>query len=159
EQVGILLKDANAEQEGVLIPEILENYKTFLFAFSGGHPRTIENITEIILNNLSVFISDSNDFKYRKFVDIFLPKVEEYFGNSLLPSTYKEALSHLVVSEEFSLVKSWILNMGSHGQFLGTRPKLINNSSSDEEVRRITYELMNIGIIVQNGSYNYHLTS
>ncbi|MHA1658993.1 MAG: hypothetical protein ACTSUT_07705, partial [Promethearchaeota archaeon] len=38
EQVGILLKDANAEQEGVLIPEILENYKTFLFAFSGGHP-------------------------------------------------------------------------------------------------------------------------
>jgi len=137
----------------------LENYQQFLFAFSGGHPRTIESITEHFLNYLQHLLSDSKYLDYSVFVGFFLPKLKEFFSNSLFSTVHKEALLNLAVSESFSIIKGWLLNRASQGQFLGERPQCSENPQMDEEIKRIVYELMNIGIIVQNGNYNYHITS
>ncbi len=159
EQVRILIEEEGVKQEIENISNQLENYRQFLFAFSGGHPRTIANITDLFLNHLSFLTSNSQYQNYDAFMDFILPKVEEFFSNTLLSSIHKKALSNLTASEGFSEIKNWILNYGSRGQALGQRPTLTNNSLLDDEMKRITYELMNIGIMVQNGSYNYHLTS
>ena len=151
------IADIKEEEEDILAQ--INNYRQFLFAFSGGHPRTIENITDHFLNSLPHLLSNDKYKDYDVFMDFLLPKLEEFFANTLLSSYYKEQLSSLAASEEFSVIKEWILSKATLGQFLGERPKLSDNSQSDEEIRRIIYELMNIGVIVQNGDYNYHLTS
>ncbi|MHA1491648.1 MAG: hypothetical protein ACTSRI_18585 [Promethearchaeota archaeon] len=159
EQLRRLIEDMTPKLRNGNISKILENYKKFLFAFSGGHPRTIENITEIFLINLSYLIDNVRYSNYDVFLEFLIPKNEEFFSNTLISSVHKNAILELTVSEQFSIIKNWILNKGSNGQFLGPRPTLPNDSRLDDEIKRITYDLMNIGIIVQNGNYNYHLTS
>ena len=154
-----LLETVEPEENNKNLISQLENYRQFLFAFSGDHPRTIEIITEHFLNYLQHLLSDDRYLDYDVFIDFFLPKLKEYFINSLLSTVHKEALMNLTISEEFSIVKEWLLKRASQGQFLGERPKCLEKPQIDDEIRRIVYELMNIGIIVQNGNYNYHITS
>jgi hypothetical protein len=45
EQVNELIKIADMKQEEDDVLDLVNNYRQFLFAFSGGHPRTIERIT------------------------------------------------------------------------------------------------------------------
>ncbi|MHA1660732.1 MAG: ATP-binding protein [Promethearchaeota archaeon] len=159
EQVKNLIKSADLKLKPEKMSVIIEYYQNFLFAFSGGHPRAIENITEIFLINLSFLTKNNQYSNYDAFLDFLLPKIEEFFSNTLISSIHKNALLELTVSEQFSEVKDWILARGSHGQLLGPRPTIIDDSFLDNEIKRITYDLVNIGIIVQNGNYNYHLTS
>lgn len=158
-QVRIILDQLIQKENKQNISFYINNFRLFLLAFSGGHPRTIENITELLLNAFPLLISDIQFQDYKRFLEFLLPKTEELFSNSLLSTIHKEALSKLSANGAFSIIKSWILKSGSNGQFLGERPKLNDNAALDDEIKRIVYELMNIGIIVQNGNYYYHLTS
>ena len=158
-QVEKLIKSTNIESGINNLTSIIKNYEIFLFAFSGGHPRTMEKITNLFLTNLSILLNSAEYLNYEVFMNHLLPKAEEFFTNSLLSSVHKEALLNLGVSEGFSMVKKWLLNQASQGQFLGIRPQYTEKPKIDGEIRRIIYELMNIGIIVQNGNYKYHLIS
>lgn len=158
-QVEEIIRAEVSEKDVETLQVIVRNYEMFLFAFSGGHPRTIEKITNMLLSSLSSLLSRDESRNYESFINYLLPKVEEFFSNSLLSSVHKQGLINLTSSEAFSVVKEWILDRGSGGLSLEKRPKSLESPQLDDEIKRIAYELMNIGIIVQNGDYNYHLTS
>ena len=73
--------------------------------------------------------------------------------------TKEEKIVELSASAQFSVVKNWMLMGGYNGQLLGQAPEIDENSGANEEINDIIYELMNIGVLVQNGMLNYHLTS
>lgn len=136
----------------------LNHYFQFLRAFSGGHPRTIEYITEQFLRSLPEINRDSSLEDYAKFMDYLYEKVEDIYSAILLTSEQVSVLKTLQVSKQYAKVKKWIISRGLKGLFLGKRPR-DSHVAEDNEFKRIVYELMNIGIIVQNGSNNYYLTS
>lgn len=158
ERVKTIIRDSKEISPEKMVDVDVTNYARFLKAFSGGHPRTIENITEMFLKNLPIIDNDANLQSFEGFMEFMLPKLTEVYGTQLLSSDQKEALSGLKSSEEYALVKEWLVMNGSKGLLLGKRPTA-SGTLNDEELTRIIFDLMNIGIIVQNGSNNYYLTS
>lgn len=157
EYKNLLLKDENYASKETLLT-ILKHYARFLKAFCGGHPRTIDRTTRILTSNIEHLLEDPKFNDYSRFTSLMLEKLSDFFSDTLLSSAHKDVLQELTNSEAFSKVKSWFLNKGSQGFILGTRPTS-KDVMVDEEIKRLTYELMNIGIIVQNGQNNYYLSS
>lgn len=159
EQVYGLIKMADLKQEEDKIHNLINNYQQFLFAFSGGHPRTIERITTFFLNNI-LFLLEKSEYKdYARFVDFVLPLNKKSFENTLLTKEKENELVKLSSNIHFSIVKKWIVERSYNGHLLGQSPEVIDNQSIKEEIDDIIYNLMNLGFIVQNGMFNYYITS
>ncbi|KKN33594.1 hypothetical protein LCGC14_0802230 [marine sediment metagenome] len=159
EQVNELIKIAAMKQEEKKILNLVNNYQQFLFAFSGGHPRTIERITMLFLNSILYLLEKSGYDDYAKFVDFLLPLSKKSFENTLLTKEKENELVKLSSNIQFSIVKKWIIERSYNGHLLGPSPEVIDNLSAKEEVDDIIYNLMNLGFIVQNGMFNYYITS
>ncbi|MHA1732905.1 MAG: ATP-binding protein, partial [Promethearchaeota archaeon] len=138
---------------------LFENYRQFLHGFSGGHPRTIVKLTTIFIQNLEKYSSSEDLLEYDRFVADFLPEAEKTFKTTLLSSEMGEELLLLSSSSQFSRVKRWILDGGFRGLFLGPPPTTTGRDAVNDEIDRIVYALMNLGVIVQNGQFQYYLTS
>lgn len=102
EQVKNILDNQKYKKDEERVLILLKNYHQFLLAFSGGHPRTIENITELFLNYFPAFYANDKFQDYKEFLEYFLPKIEEIFSNSILSTVHKEVISQLSSSEAFS---------------------------------------------------------
>ncbi len=159
EQVYELIKIADIKQEENKILNLINNYRQFLFAFSGGHPRTIERLTVLFLNSISFFLEKSVHKDYAKFIDFLLHLSKRSFENTLLTKEKENELIKLSSNVQFSIVKKWIIDHSYNGHLLGQPPNIVDNQSVKEEVDNIIYNLMNLGFIVQNGMFNYYLTS
>ncbi len=159
EQVNKLIKKADLKQEENIIQNLVNNYRQFLFAFSGGHPRTIERITMLFLNNISFLLEKTEHEDYAKFVDFLIPLCKKSFENTLLTKEKENELVKLSSSIQFSIVKKWIIERSYDGHSLGQSPAVLDNQSAKEEVDDLIYNLMNLGFIVQNGMFNYYVTS
>ena len=118
--------------------EELENY---LLGFSGGHPRTIERIIE------SFFAID----KAHDFTEILTEEVSTLLSHTILDSNKIEALRVMQSHSEFNSLKEWILHGLNTNLHLGKNPR--------REMEPLVFELMTMGIIVQNGSSDYYITS
>ena len=158
QRVKELINIAEIDQFQREIPGYIENFRQFLFAFSGGHPRTIERITMHFLSNFS-YILKSDFREYAKFVGFLLPLSKSSFESTLLTKEKEEELVKLSSNDQFSIVKKWVIERSYSGLFLGSVPQEVKNSEVKEEVDDIVYNLMNLGFIVQNGMLNYYLTS
>ncbi len=159
EQVNELIKKADLKQEENKIQNLVSNYKQFLFAFSGGHPRTIERITMLFLNSISYLLEKSEYKEYAKFMDFLFNISKKSFENTLLTKEKENELVKLSSNVQFSIVKKWIIECSYNGHLLGSSPEVIDNQSAKEEVDDIIYNLMNLGYIVQKGGFNYYITS
>jgi len=159
EQVNELIKIADMKQEEDDVLDLVNNYRQFLFAFSGGHPRTIERITMLFLNNIKFLLKKSGYEDYAKLVNFLLPLSKKSFENTLLTKEKENELIKLSSNIQFSIVKKWIIERSYNGHLLGQSPDVIDNQSAKEEVDDIIYNLMNLGFIVQNGMFNYYITS
>lgn len=159
EQVNELIKIADLKHEENKILNLVNNYRQFLFAFSGGHPRTIERITMLFLNSISFLLEETEHEDYAKFVDFLLPLCKESFDNTLLTKEKENELVKLSSNNYFSIVKKWIIERSYNGHLLGQSPEVRDDQSAKEEVDDILYNLMNLGFIVQNGMFNYYITS
>ncbi len=158
---SMLLKSSGSEQrqdQHQHVDVLLDHYHQFLRAFSGGHPRTIAFITEYFL----AFFNDLRGYKsrlsYEEFVEFLFPKIEEHFGSQLFSSVKMVHLQELQRSEQFNVVKDWIVLRAHNGLELGSPPRG-QNQFEQEEINNVVFQLMTIGVIVQNGSGRYHLTS
>ena len=158
-RIKMILKEASLPDKLELYDPFLENYRRFLRAFSGGHPRTMVIITELFLKNLPTFISMPEYLKYANFMEYLLGKTESYFENTLFTSFLEGAILSLTGHEGFAHIKEWILTKSGSGLSLGKRPTVQENDTLDRDVKNLVYELMNLGVIVQNGQDNYYLTS
>ncbi|TFF88336.1 MAG: ATP-binding protein [Promethearchaeota archaeon] len=159
EQVKELIKMAEIKQEKIDILNLVNNYRQFLFAFSGGHPRTIERITMSFLNNISFLLEKSGYENHAKFINFLLPLYKKSFENTLLTKEKENELVKLSSNIHFSIVKKWIIEHSYNGHLLGQAPEVLENQSAKEEVNDLIYNLMNLGFIVQNGMLNYYITS
>jgi hypothetical protein len=134
-------------------------YARFLFAFSGGHPRTMYTITTRFLSKLPYLMKNKGIAEYSSFLDVFLPHVTEYFTDMLMDREKIGAIKRMVAIPAFAAVKKWILDHGFDGQFLGPRPIMVDDARGDAEIKDLVYQLMNLGNIMKNGDENYYLTS
>jgi len=159
EQVNKLIKIADMKKADKTIQNLVSNYQQFLFAFSGGHPRTIERTTMLFLNNISFLLEKSGYEDYEKFIDFLLPLSKKSFENTLLTKEKENELVKLSSKIQFSIVKKWVIECSYNGHLLGPSPEVIDNQSAKEEVDVIIYNLMNLGFIAQNGGFNYYITS
>lgn len=159
ERIRTLIKEANIEQGVGNISKLVKNYQQFLFAFSGGHPRTIERITSLFLEQLPFLIAEPKYLIYNTFMNFLLPLTKKTLNTTLFSKEKENKIVELSVKKQFSIIKDWVLNKGCNGHFLGQAPEIADDAPANEEINDIIYELMNIGVIVQNGSFNYHLTS
>jgi hypothetical protein len=143
-----------------IIEDIIQNYHQFLLGFSGGHPRTIAFITDILITNLIKIDQWDQYLDYSRFMTFLLEDVENILTTGILPSDIKQALIDLNSNAVFGIVKAWMIN-GAYieGQFLGTAPKYPESPTQTEEIEFLIYNLMNMGMIVKNGNANYYLTS
>lgn len=151
------------ETEGISVERkdfnvTLDSFKWFLNVFSGGHPRTVEKLTELFLSNIEVILTTSQGMSNETLMDLLLDKSRDYFASELLSTDYKAKITEMASIEAFSIIKEWLLVQGSKGLSLGKRPNS-TDSMTDDIFKEIVYDLMNIGIITQNGSDNYYLTS
>ncbi len=137
---------------------LLDHYHQFLRAFSGGHPRTIAFITEYFLAFFDDLLAYKSTLSYEEFVEFLFPKIEEHFGFQLFSSVKMAHLQELQGSDQFDLVKNWIVTRAHDGLELGSPPKG-QDRLEQEEINNVVFQLMTIGVIVQNGSGRYHLTS
>ncbi len=133
-------------------------YRKFLHSFSGGHPRTIAFITEQFFGLLPTHLWPRPHVKYEEFVSMLFSKVEEEFKPRIFSREQQELVQELQASEKFLLVKEWIINKAHEGYHLGSRPKA-SSWLEQEEIDHLVFQLMTIGVIVQNGAGDYHLTS
>lgn len=138
---------------------LLSHYRNFLHAFSGGHPRTVTFITERLLLNLHDFLEMKQPpLTENRFMEMFFALVEDEFKTQLFSREKQAQIRKLQASEQFDVVKEWILTRSHDGFELGFRPK-VNDMQNQEEIDRIVFQLMTIGVIVQNGAGKYHVTS
>lgn len=139
-----------------------EYHHRFLQAFSGGHPRTVEIITTLYLELLSTGGTPSRPLQfdtYESFCEVLLPQTIEYIEDTLLTTNHRAGLLALEAREGFPVIREWLQAGASAGLELGPRPSSKEEPTKDEELKRLTHELVNLGIIVQNGRANYYLTS
>ena len=118
-----------------------EELESYLLGFSGGHPRTIERIVE------SFFALD----KTHDFTETLTEEVSTLLSHTILDSNKIEALRAMQSQSEFNSVKEWILHGLNTNLHLGKNPR--------REMESLVFELMTMGIIVQNGSSDYYITS
>ena len=137
------------------VMKIIEHYRWFLRAFSGGHPRTVVLITQWFLINLPSFIEKAPDRD--EFTDILFTQVEKDFKNRILTSRKQEHIKQLQSKEGFPIVKNWLLNKVTSGLSLGAEPQI--DDPLREQVEDLLYQLTTLGIIVKNGWNQYHVTS
>lgn len=159
DRIRFLLEENQYPKKNDNIEPLLKNYHRFLLAFCGGHPRTMVIITEVFLKSLPRLLTGAEYLDYALFMEYLLQKTEDYLKNTLFTSLLKDAILSLTSHEGFSLIKEWILTRSSQGFSLGKRPTQPENEVIDTDVKNLVFELMNIGIIVQNGQDNYYLTS
>ena len=60
---------------------------------------------------------------------------------------------------QFSIVRKWIIEHSYNGHLLGQAPEVLDIQNAKKDVDDIIYNLMNLGFIVQNGMFNYYITS
>lgn len=137
---------------------LFEHLTTFLRAFSGGHPRTMVRVSQLFLKNLGTLEGDPRFREYAAFLDHLLPQAEEAFRQTLMAASQQEAIGELAASTQFGVVREWILHGGMKGLELGPRPSA-TDTRTDEELQRIVYTLMNVGVLLQNVNLHYYLTS
>ena len=118
-----------------------EELEVYLLGFSGGHPRTIERIVE------SFFALD----KTHDFTEILTEEVSTLLSHTILDSNKMEALRAMQSQSQYNSVKEWILHGLNNNLHLGKNPR--------REMESLVFELMTMGIIVQNGSSDYYITS
>lgn len=151
--------EVSREWNAISVNLILDHYKRFLLAFSGGHPRTIERITFEFLMNMTLLIEEKQYHVYERFLDYLLPLTIQAIHGSLLTTDKEEELLKSKKSEIFGKVKEWILRKSHNGFLLGVPPGFGTISAESEEIQGLIYDFMNLGFIVQNGNSNYYLTS
>ncbi len=119
----------------------VEELETYLHAFSGGHPRTIEKIVEGFFS-----LEETPNF-----TEELTKRVETLMSKSLLDREKLENLKRLQSHEEFNEVKRWLLQ--------GMANNLQLNQELNEEKNELIFQLMTMGFIVMNGNSNYYITS
>ncbi len=162
EQAWLTIVQPNVNENLLSNPNKLSALKKyhykFLHSFSGGHPRTIAFSTERFLMKLSELLQAQKLPPENAFIDELFSLIKEDFNIQLLTREKQAQIQELQASELFPLVKNWILARSHTGFKLGPRPK-VDNPRDQEEIDRLVFQLMNIGVIVQNGSGVFHLTS
>ncbi len=147
--IGPLAKDdisAYIHELRSLYPELRKTHvlEEFLNDYSGGHPRTIEIIVREYIQ------------RGEPTAELLLNRVERSMYNNILDTSKRRGIRDLQSKEGFNKVKEWIVT--------GLTNNLYLSDMEDQEVgidllSEIISELMNIGIIVQNGNSDYYITS
>lgn len=139
------------------LEHILKHYRTLLFSFSGGHPRSMWNITDVVTRNIPFLLEERKLFHYTNFKDWFLSFGRKTFLKANFPDDQKEVLTNLLSKNTFPIVRKWIIDGLANGLLLGPEP---NSTEEDQDIiEDIIFTLMDIGVISQNGQLQYHLTS
>lgn len=143
---------------GRLTGEIWDYFLDYLISFSGGHPRTITKIVEQIEGLLSRDKLDRPSISYELFVKELHDEMKAVMIRSTLRSDQRKALVSLQSSQQFVVVKDWLIR-GTYNRLVLGPPPSAGEQQLDDEVERLVFQLMTIGIIVQNGNETYYLTS
>ncbi len=143
------------QEKEPIVSQVIEHYRWFLRAFSGGHPRTVVLITQWFLINLPSFIENTPNRE--EFTDILFTQVEKDFKNRIFTSSKQEHIKQLQNNEGFPIVKNWLLNKATLGLSLGAEPQI--DDALREQVEDLLYQLTTLGIIVKNGWNQYYVTS
>jgi energy-coupling factor transporter ATP-binding protein EcfA2 len=130
----------------------ISNFHQFLSAFSGGHGRTIERLTNLFIKKI-ITIPNRSYLNYGKFTEDLQRIYLQKFKNNAISKSIEETLKILTTDKHFSTVKSWIISKSHSGLYLGSIPNDYN------EVASIVYTLVNVGLIFQNGDDDYYITS
>jgi hypothetical protein len=155
---NIIVKEV-PETARLSLASLMNNYETFLLGFSGGHPRTIATLTTILLERLQLLLDNEKYTEYTTFLDFLFPIAIDVIPGMLLGTDHVDAMNEMANHVQFSTVKKWIIDHGFDGQFLGSKPAVINDPSANAGISEIVYQLMNVGVILQNGNDNYYLSS
>ena len=133
---------------------LLPWYLQLINGYSGGHARTLANLTEEFIKHLNN--SQEIPKSYKEFLNnyINLSDVEKYYPN--FSSMVRKGIKRLQRHKDFKMIHKWILNLSVFGQNLGRRPGEIELNQNTEY---ITNELVQMGILMINGDRNYYLTS
>lgn len=138
----------------VSVGPLLAHYHAFLLAYSGGHGRTVEQVTRVFTESLPAFIDEhGNPVNYEAFTRELVDKVKRKFRASTIKQAFREELTRLGAEVGFPRVKTWIIEKSHAGLALGRLPE--ENGSVEE----VVYCLVNLGLIYQNGAERYYLTS
>ncbi|MHA1730303.1 MAG: ATP-binding protein [Promethearchaeota archaeon] len=159
ERVRDLAAKAGFTRDTPGMAEALSNLGQFLFAFSGGHPRTVATVARLFITSLEHILGDPHYSEYDYFTRYLHDRAVEYFKETILSSEQVSAIRNLAASRLFPVVKKWILDGGTAGSSLGPRPALEEDPVADEEVRDLVFNLVNVGVVLQNGNAHYFLTS
>ena len=138
-------------------PEItLSWYYQMIKGYSGGHARTLMNLTDKFLE----LYEDPTIIKntYEDFLNLFIKM--SVFNNFYpdLSERVKNELAEFQTYVNFPKVHHWIMSRAVFGAKLYQRP----DHEEDEEIEEIetmANTLVQIGILMINGNNNYYLTS
>ncbi len=135
---------------------LVEFYRQFLLAFSGGHPRTVVMITQWFLANYHDYLERNPS--HGQFTESLFDQVEKDFKHRIFTSEKQEQVRRLQTNEYFNIVKNWLQKNAVKGFDLGTEPTF-SSSEVQKNVLDLVYQLMTLGVIVQNGINKFHVTS
>lgn len=134
----------------------------FMYSFGGGHPRTMVKIAGQFLLAYPELTTELQNMNYDSFRETLHSSVLEVLRSNILSSTKVEAIQRMHNRNQYALVKEWVIKGGSNNLELGpksTLTELVTLKPDKEELEALLYELMTIGIILQNGLQRYYLTS
>jgi hypothetical protein len=158
QEVKRIIEKSGLYSDPVFISQILSFLHTFLSGFSGGHPRTVAKITEYVMQVLPDMNKTPN-LNYEQFIHAILPPLERIFKETLLSQEIVRVIGELSKYTQFVVVKDWIVKNATTGLFLGRIPENSVDSLVNDEITDIVYTLQNLGIILQNGNFEYYITS
>ena len=129
-----------------LYPELrrIHVLEGFLKSYSGGHPRTIEIVVREYIQ------------RGEPSAELLLNRVERAMYNNILDTSKRKGIRDLQSKEGFNKVKEWIVTGLTNNLHLYEMEDL---DVGIDLLSEIISELMNIGIIVQNGNSDYYITS
>jgi AAA ATPase-like protein len=163
-----LISDGNAgnyKLSKINLLSIMDYFSQFLKVYSGGHGRTIEKITFEFDSYLQTVAKNDSSFEnitYANFEYRLLQMTSSALKLNMLNSKQTNAIKSLQSNIHFTLINNWFLKGLMQNLSLGVPPHLINadvSNSEKDNISDLIYELMNIGVVIQNGNNDYYNTS
>lgn len=144
---------------GIPIPEEIWAFlDQYLRSYSGGHPRTMTKIVDHYFRVCKDERQKQVINTYERFIEVMNKELMGKMIFEILRSDQNRGLEALQSSEQFIQVKEWLVNGIYNKMVVGSLP-MTGDKSCDEERERLVFDLVTIGILVQNGNENYYLTS
>jgi hypothetical protein len=133
---------------------LLQWYLRLIFGYSGGHARTLVNLTDEFLTDYEQIIKIPSS--YEEFLDQYtnLSDVVRFFPD--FTSEARKGIIELQKNEDFNKVHEWIMNLSMFGSNLRKRPEVKKNNANTEHITNV---LVQIGVLMINGKENYYITS